>query len=190
VSTPAKVLKEDLLAVVPALRAVANLLLNDPGGADDLAEEALLQAWADTASFVHRTPLRIWLLAILHKAFYSRYPERRQEIEDAYHPTVAELPRTSGAAELTEFEQFRHAMQELPPKHREALILISGAKLSYEDAAKVCDCAVDAIVRRVDRARFWLVELLDSDFTEASARNRQSCEPSASNRSQLSRTQS
>jgi RNA polymerase sigma-70 factor, ECF subfamily len=187
-SRPAKLFKEDVLAVVPALRAIANLLVNNPARADDLVEKTLLEAWADATLFVNGTPLRIWLFTILHEQFYFQHSGRETRIEDAGRPKLAELPQMFDAAGLT--EQFRHAMQELPSEHREALILIDASRLSRGEAAKVCGCAVGTIISRADRARVRLVEFLGSDLAEASVRNRQSREPSASNRSQASRTQS
>jgi RNA polymerase sigma-70 factor (ECF subfamily) len=189
-SRPVKLRKEDLLALVPALRAMANLLVDNFARADDLVEETLLEAWADTGLFVQGTTLRICLFTILRKQFYSRYPGCKTGIEDARSPKIAELPQTFDAAGLTEFAQFRHAMQELPSEHREALILIDASRLSCEEAARVCGCAIGTIISRVDCARVRLVEFLGSDLAEASPLNRQSGEPSASNRSQPSRTQS
>ncbi len=55
---------------------------------------------------------------------------------------------------------FREALQQLPPDQREALILIGGSGLSYEEAASVCRCAVGTMKSRVNRARSRLAELL------------------------------
>ena len=55
---------------------------------------------------------------------------------------------------------FRAALQQLLPDQREALILIGGSGLSYEEAAQICGCAVGTIKSRVNRARNRLAELL------------------------------
>jgi RNA polymerase sigma-70 factor (ECF subfamily) len=55
---------------------------------------------------------------------------------------------------------FREALQHLPTDQREALILIGGSGLSYEEAAGVCGCAVGTMKSRVNRARSRLSELL------------------------------
>ena len=63
---------------------------------------------------------------------------------------------------------FQHTLQKLLPDQREALILIGGSGLSYEEAAQICGCAVGTIKSRVNRARNRLAELLSvrdgSDF--------------------------
>jgi RNA polymerase sigma-70 factor (ECF subfamily) len=55
---------------------------------------------------------------------------------------------------------FHLALQKLLPDQREALILIGGSGLSYEEAAQICGCAIGTIKSRVNRARNRLAELL------------------------------
>jgi RNA polymerase sigma-70 factor (ECF subfamily) len=51
----------------------------------------------------------------------------------------------------------------LPPEHREALILVGAAGLSYEEAAEICGCALGTIKSRVNRARARLLKIMDAD---------------------------
>jgi RNA polymerase sigma-70 factor (ECF subfamily) len=48
-------------------------------------------------------------------------------------------------------------------EHREALILVGAAGLSYEEAAEICGCALGTIKSRVNRARNRLLKLMDID---------------------------
>jgi RNA polymerase sigma-70 factor (ECF subfamily) len=52
------------------------------------------------------------------------------------------------------------ALDQLPPEHREALILVGAAGLSYEEAADVCGCALGTIKSRVNRARNRLLKVM------------------------------
>jgi RNA polymerase sigma-70 factor, ECF subfamily len=45
-------------------------------------------------------------------------------------------------------------------QHREVLILVAAAGLSYEDTAEVCKCAVGTVKSRLNRARVELRRLL------------------------------
>src|SRR5207342_2296365 len=54
------------------------------------------------------------------------------------------------------------ALQQLPPEHREALILVGAAGLSYEEAAEICGCALGTIKSRVNRARARLLKIMDA----------------------------
>ena len=55
------------------------------------------------------------------------------------------------------------ALRELPAEHREALVLVGGAGLTYEEAAEICGCALGTIKSRVNRARNRLLKLMDVD---------------------------
>ncbi|MDP2227085.1 MAG: sigma factor-like helix-turn-helix DNA-binding protein, partial [Moraxellaceae bacterium] len=60
-------------------------------------------------------------------------------------------------------QDLQTALGQLPTEHREALILVGAAGLSYEEAAEICGCAVGTIKSRVNRARIKLQRLLDSE---------------------------
>ena len=53
------------------------------------------------------------------------------------------------------------ALDRLPLEHREALILVGAAGLSYEEAAEICGCALGTIKSRVNRARNRLLKLME-----------------------------
>jgi RNA polymerase sigma-70 factor (ECF subfamily) len=59
-----------------------------------------------------------------------------------------------------EFCDFRRAFWQLGKDHREVLMLVGVSGLSYEEAAKVCNCAVGTIESRVSRARQELTTML------------------------------
>jgi len=62
------------------------------------------------------------------------------------------------------------ALRRLPAEHREALILVGAAGLSYEEAAEICGCALGTIKSRVNRARARLLKIMDAhDATDAMA---------------------
>jgi RNA polymerase sigma-70 factor, ECF subfamily len=155
-----KSLKDDLLASIPALRAFAISLSGKSDRADDLVQETLVKAWANMSSYTAGTNLRAWLFAILRNIFYSQYRKRKREVEDADGHLAARLATPAEQNGHMDFEDFRRALQQLPPDQREALVLIGASGLSYEEAAEVCDCAVGTIKSRVNRARARLVELL------------------------------
>ncbi len=57
----------------------------------------------------------------------------------------------------------RAALQRLPHEHREALILVGAAGMSYEEAAEICGCALGTIKSRVNRARAKLLRIMDAE---------------------------
>ena len=108
----------------------------------------------------------IWLFTILRNLFRSEYRKRRREVEDAegrYADTLKSNPEQTGRVE---FQEFRTALDKLPPDQREALILVGASGFSYEDAAAICGCAVGTIKSRVNRARTRLADLLSIDSVD------------------------
>lgn len=153
-------MRQQMLAAVPSLRAFAISLCGNVDRADDLVQEALLRALTNIESFEPGTNMPAWLFTILRNQFRSEYRKRRREVEDAngkYAENLKSLPEQPGHME---FMEFRKALGHLPPDQREALILIGASGFSYEEAAKICGCAVGTIKSRVNRARTRLGEML------------------------------
>ena len=145
--------RETMLAAVPSLRAFAISLCGNVDRADDLVQEALLRALANLSSFQPGTNMSAWLFTILRNLFRSEYRKRRREVEDvdgSYADQLTSLPEQTGRLEL---DEFREALNLLPPEQRESLILVGATGFSYEEAAQICGCAVGTIKSRVNRAR-------------------------------------
>ena len=153
-------LKGELLAAIPSLRAFAMSLSGKPDRADDLVQETLLKAWGNLASYTEGTNLRAWLFTILRNVFYSQYRRRKREVEDADGLMAGNLSSEPEQNGHMDFEDFKLALQRLPPDQREALILVGASGMSYEEAAEICQCAVGTVKSRVNRARGKLAELL------------------------------
>jgi len=63
--------KDDLLAAVPSLRAFAISLCGRTARAEDLVQETLMKAWANSASFQPGSNMIAWLYTILRNEYYS-----------------------------------------------------------------------------------------------------------------------
>lgn len=152
--------KVALLAAVPKLRAFAISLCGRSDRADDLVQETLVKAWANLGSFEPGSNMTAWLYTILRNEFYSEFRKRRREVADTdgqYSAKLASHPAQEGHMA---FLDFRDALDKLADDHREALILVGASGLSYEEAARICQCAVGTMKSRVNRARTRLAELL------------------------------
>jgi RNA polymerase sigma-70 factor, ECF subfamily len=163
---PNKPVRDVMLAAVPSLRAFAISLCGNVDRADDLVQEALLRAWANLGSFEPGTNMSAWLFTILRNLFRSEYRKRRREVEDAdgsYAESLTSLPDQTSHLELNEF---RRALNQLPADQRESLILVGASGFSYEEAARICGCAVGTIKSRVNRARSRLAEILSIESAD------------------------
>jgi RNA polymerase sigma-70 factor (ECF subfamily) len=148
-----------MLAAVPSLRAFAISLCGNVDRADDLVQEALLRGLANLGSFEPGTNMSAWLFTIL------RNLKRRREVEDVDGSYAEQLTFSPEQSTRLEINEFREALKLLPPEQREALILVGASGFSYEEAARICGCAVGTIKSRVNRARGRLAEILSIENT-------------------------
>ena len=162
-STSVPKVQNEMLAAIPSLRAFAISFCGNVDNADDLVQETICRALAHIDSFQSGTNLKAWLFTILRNQFRSNYRRRRREVEDgdgSYADRLRVLPDQDDRVQMNDVLA---ALQRLRPEQREALILISAAGYSYEEAAGICGCASGTIKSRVNRARTRLARILDID---------------------------
>ncbi|MFZ4164317.1 sigma-70 family RNA polymerase sigma factor [Brevundimonas sp. NPDC058933] len=156
---------------LPSLRAFAFTLSRNSADADDLVQETLTKAWAHRARFEPGSNLRAWLFTILRNSWYTGAAKRRREVADEegrYAAGLTAEPNQEWTAELT---SLRAALNALPPEHREAIVMVGAAGLSYQEAADISGCAVGTIKSRVNRARHRLAVLLDMEVPLEAVQN-------------------
>src|SRR5690606_20277076 len=144
-------------------RAITPYLVNNPSQADNLVQGALTSDMSNLAKFEAGANLPAWLFTMLRNLYYSGLRKRRTEEEDGdggYADMLAIQPEQLAALEL---KDFRQALAQLPAEQREALVLIGASGFSYEDAARICGCAVGTMKSRVNRGRNRLADLLQID---------------------------
>lgn len=152
--------KKELIAAIPRLRAFAFSLCRNGDRADDLVQQTLVKAWANMQSFEPGSNMAAWLYTILRNEFYSEFRKRRHEVPDTDGAFAARLASFPTQESHLDFQDFKTALFKLAPDHREALMLIGASGLSYEEAAKICGCAIGTMKSRVHRARTKLAEML------------------------------
>jgi RNA polymerase sigma-70 factor (ECF subfamily) len=153
-------LKSDLIALMPALRAYARSLCPNQATADDMVQEALVKALDNLHRFEIGTSLRAWVFTILRNTYYTALRKSRREVEDADGAHAARLCERPSQDGVVDLEDFKRAFQRLSDDHREVLMLIGAAGLSYEEVAEICQCAIGTVKSRVNRARAKLGEAL------------------------------
>lgn len=162
-SAQAPVWRQDVVALIPALRAFAWSLSHNSADADDLVQDTLIKAWTHREKFEPGTNLRAWLFTILRNTYYTNAVRRRREIADENGKHAASLSAGPTQDWSVAMRALQSALQQLPDEHREALILVGAAGLTYEEAAEICGCALGTIKSRVNRARARLLKLMDAE---------------------------
>ena len=157
--------RDELVALIPQLRAFARTLCGEAAAADDLAQDAMLKAWDARNSFELGTNMKAWTFMILRNQFYSE--RRRSWRQSQLDQEVAE--RTLVAVDDPEapvaLDELRQGLAMLPAEQREALILVGAGGFAYEEAAAICECAVGTVKSRLSAA----LRKLRERFTEESS---------------------
>ena len=154
--------RQELVQLIPHLRAYARTLCGDATAADDLAQDAMLKAWDARQSFEMGTNMKAWTFMILRNQFYSekrRSWRQTQLDQEAAERTLVAVDDPEAPVAL---DELRQGLGMLPIEQREALILVGAGGFAYEEAAAICECAVGTVKSRVSRARRALQGILES----------------------------
>jgi RNA polymerase sigma-70 factor (ECF subfamily) len=153
-------MKDDIVALLPDLRAFARFMCRERETADDLVQNTILAALDKHEQFTPGTNLKGWLFTIMRNRFYSdlRTQRRRpQTIDDEAAPQILAVDNPEATLALKELSV---ELWKLSPQAREALVLVGAGGFSYEEAASLCGCSVGTLKARVSRARKHLSEKL------------------------------
>jgi RNA polymerase sigma-70 factor (ECF subfamily) len=155
--------RDQVVDLIPALRAFAWSLSHNGSDADDLVQDTLIKAWTNREKFEPGTNLRAWLFTILRNTYYSALLRRRREVRDEAGEYAGALRTPPTQDWSIAMRSLQAALQKLPAEHREALILVGAAGLSYEEVAEICGCALGTIKSRVNRARARLLKIMEAE---------------------------
>jgi len=154
--------RNDLVSLIPQLRAFARTLCGEAAAADDLAQDAMMKAWDARSSYQMGTNMKAWTFMILRNQFYS--DKRRSWRQTQLDQEAAErtLVAVDDPASPLALDELRQALKMLPSEQREALVLVGAGGFAYEEAAAICGCAVGTVKSRVSRARRALLAVLEA----------------------------
>lgn len=127
--------------------------------AEDLAQQAFLEAVRSYETFKGQSELSTWLYGIamnLVRNHLSRAPHRRYEFTD--ESELSEMASDSltpaqAAEQAQHMRYLEEAMAELPESMRDILLMVAVDELSYEDAAALLTVPVGTVRSRLSRAR-------------------------------------
>lgn len=155
--------RDEVVGMIPTLRAFAWSLSHNGSDADDLVQDTLIKAWTHADRYQPGSNLRAWLFTILRNTYYTQLTRRRREVRDESGAYASTLKSPATQDWTVTVHSLQAALAQLPPEHREALILVGAAGLSYEEAALICGCALGTLKSRVNRARARLLKIMEAD---------------------------
>jgi RNA polymerase sigma-70 factor (ECF subfamily) len=174
--------------VLPHLDAAFNLarwLLRSRSDADDVAQEALMRAYRFFDGF-HGGDPRAWLLQIVRNTCYTwlgknRPAELMTEFDETSHAVeVRERPSSGGsfggspeaqAMASEDRERLTRALEELPPRFREVLVLRELEGCSYKEIATITAAPIGTVMSALSRARRQLHYVLTNPKGKEVARD-------------------
>jgi RNA polymerase sigma-70 factor (ECF subfamily) len=148
--------EDDLVKLIPQLRAYAFAMTRSRESGDDLVQDALVRALRSQHTFTPGTNLKAWVFTILRHQFIT-VARRKQPIPTALSDTGDDAPSPAAQEDAVSLRDFHRLLQQLPPKQREALLMIGANGFTYEEAAAITHCSVGTIKSRVSRARAFLL---------------------------------
>ena len=152
-------------------------LLRNDADAQDVAQEAILKAFANLRQFRGESKFSTWLIQITVNE--ARMRQRKQHA-DLFEP-IAELQDEEGAYTPRDFADWREipsealerseirallakALASLAQKYREVFILRDVEQISIEETAAVLNISIASVKTRLLRARLMLRDILAPDL--------------------------
>jgi RNA polymerase sigma-70 factor (ECF subfamily) len=139
-------------------------LLGDEDRAYDVLQEVWLQAVRTIRQLVEPAALRVWLYRLAHGLAVDQIRRRRvrqvAEQERAAPEDAAEADRPFTSIDA---HAIHRALDELPARQREALVLFFLESLSLEEIAEVLRCPAGTVKSRLYYGKRALHELLMRD---------------------------
>jgi RNA polymerase sigma-70 factor, ECF subfamily len=153
--------RDQLVAIIPALRAFARGLCGNRDVADDMVQDAMTRAWAARQSYTPGSNFRAWMFMILRNHYYTTLRKNARMV--SWDPEVAERVLVVAPAQHDglNVQDVQAALLKLPSEQREVLLLIGANGVSYEEAAEIMGCAIGTIKSRLARGRVALAALID-----------------------------
>src|SRR5271169_3133902 len=145
--------------VLPHLDAAFNLsrwLLRNRSDAEDVAQEAMLRAFRFFRGF-HGGDARAWLLQIVRNSCYTwleknRPMELTTEFDEELYPQAGVTPESLAIAGDNR-ERLTRALEDLPPRFREVLVLRELEGCSYKEIAAITSMPIGTVMSALARAR-------------------------------------
>ena len=160
--------EEQMLPHLDAAYNLARHLARNDHDAEDITQEAYLRALRYFDAFRGENA-RAWLLAIVRHTAYTR--RRRDQVasittefnEELHSEARADQGPERDLARADAAATVRAALDRLPPKFREVLVLRELEELSYEEISRVVRAPLGTVMSRLSRARERLQQALSAE---------------------------
>jgi RNA polymerase sigma-70 factor (ECF subfamily) len=157
--------RELLLDLVPWLRAMARRVLG-PEEIDDAVQDVLLSVHAIRHTYDPERPFRPWLATIARRRLIDRLRQRLRRVgrEDPLGPEVTIADDAANHhGNVFDIHALRRAVEDLPPRQKEAVVLLRLREMPARNAAAASGRSEGALKVSLHRALAVLRRVLVRD---------------------------
>lgn len=134
-------------------------MLGDPSAAEDVTQEAFLQAWRRLGTFQGGSSFGTWLHRIVlnycFRALRKRYRDRGDVVLDESSPSSLDLERQIEVRDAV--RHMNRVLDQLSPEQRTVFVLRHFEDWSYQRIAEATGVSVAAVRSRLHRARLQVL---------------------------------
>ena len=152
-------LRDEMVRLIPKLRAHAVVLTRSASEADDVVQETLARAWRFRQTLQPGSNIKAWLFRILRNVYLAGL-SRPKFVSDPEGRYTRDLRTEPDQEWRLQFRELLEALADLNEPTRQALLLVVGSGFTYEEAAAACGCSAGTVKSRVSRGRERLVQLV------------------------------
>lgn len=148
-------LEHRIAAEIPHLRRYARALTRNREAADDLVQDTLERALRKRHLWRPSGRLRSWLFRMLYRLYLNQKPRTRREYDKVVPLEIAhhQLGRAPTHDLSLHCRDVMQAVNALPPRQREILLLMALEQPGYAEGARMLDVPVGTFRSRLSRAR-------------------------------------
>ncbi|MGH9643518.1 MAG: RNA polymerase sigma factor [Terriglobales bacterium] len=145
----------------------AHWLTQDRAAAEDLVQETYVKALKAFSSYSQGTNFRAWMYKILRNTFLTSQTGLKasaslsldSDDDKVLEPAASETPESALLARA-EQATIQQALDELPLKFREIILLCDWEEMSYQEIGETLGIPAGTVMSRLSRARKAMRELL------------------------------
>lgn len=151
------------------LYRAARHTLGNQAEAEDVVQEAFLQAWKSFQRFTPGTNCRAWLFKILFHVIqhHRRKNWRLQLLGEQEEFLLETLTYEAPIAQRLSDEDVLAALNRVPEHFRAVIMLADVEEFAYKEIAQILDVPIGTVMSRLNRGRKLLRQEL-ADYAQAS----------------------
>ncbi len=145
--------------------AITYSATGDVGKSEELAQETFLSAWKDLAQLKDLNKFRGWLSSIARNIIRNSFRSQKRDIiskaasmDQAEDAGIRDSEPTETVITAEQQAVVRHALQHIPTKYRESLVLFYRQDQSVKEVAEQLELSEEAVKQRLSRGRKLLKE--------------------------------